>query len=302
MRDVTIVDVSPRDGLQNQANLISAEKKVKLIQTLIAAGVETIEAVSLVHPKKVPQMADAEDVLDQVIKETGFQPIALIPNLKGLERAVKYDGLGLNWTASATDTFNMKNIGMNIEQNLESFKVAVREAEKAKVDLCFCLSVSFGCPYEGKVQEAQVLNLVEKALEAGAGKINIADTIGIATPDEVSRLMKQVIALAGDVPAVIHLHDTRGFGIANAYAAYEAGVRIFETSASGIGGCPFAPGAAGNLATEDLVYLFERMGIRTGIHFGKLLEAADFAASLATKEPLGRIRRLDREKTIKELE
>lgn len=287
MAKVTIIDVSPRDGLQNDPRIVSTKDKVQLVEKLVAAGIGKVEVTSFVHPKKVPQMADANEVMESLPGDLPLEGVALIPNLKGFERAREHRFCEVNWVSAATETFNEKNIGMTIGKNLEQFTEVVKQAKQDGVDVCFSIAVSFGCPYEGEVAEDKVLEIVRLVKEAGADRISIADTIGIATPDHVERLMSKVLLEAGSTPVAIHLHDTRGLGLANAYAAYQAGVRIFETSASGIGGCPFAPGAAGNLATEDLVYLFERMHIDTGIDFTKLLEAADFAASLSTKTPLG---------------
>ena len=302
MREVTIIDVSARDGLQIEPNVVSTEDKVELINRLIAAGINKIETTSFVHPEKVPQMADASEVMNKVATKVEVDPIVLIPNMKGFERASAHSRVHeINWISSATETFNNKNINRSIDENFKIFESVLREAKLAGIRVCFSIAVSFGCPYEGHVPEENVLKLVERATKAGVDRIGIADTIGIATPNEVDSLIKKVLDVAGDTPVSVHLHDTRGFGAANAYAAYLAGLRIFETSVSGIGGCPFAPGSAGNLATEDLVYLFKRMGIQTNINFEKLLDAADFAASLSSKESLGRVRRLNRERTIEEV-
>lgn len=294
MPDVVIIDVSPRDGLQNEPILVSTENKKKLVQMLVESGISRIEATSFVHPKKVPQMADASAVLDAITHLPTLEAIALVPNSQGYERARLHKLSEVNWVSSATETFNEKNIGMTIDESISQFSSFVGQAKKDGIGTCFSIAVSFGCPYEGDVSEEQVLSVLRRAIEAGADRISIADTIGIATPDQVERLMKKVLQEAGDIPVAIHLHDTRGLGSANAYAAYGVGVKIYEVAASGIGGCPFAPGAAGNLATEDLVYLFERMNIRTGVDFEKLLDAADFAASLSSKNPLGRIRHVER--------
>lgn len=296
MEGVTIIDVSPRDGLQNDPRQVSVEQKVELVHKLLAAGIHKVEVTSFVHPLKVPQMADANEVLQALSVNDDLEAIALIPNLKGYERAREHRLSEVNWVSAATETFNQKNIGMTIEENMSQFLKVLEEAKKDGIRTCFSVAVSFGCPYEGDVDEENVLQIVRRIKEAGVDRIGIADTIGIATPDHVERLMKKVLAIAGDTPVAIHLHDTRGLGLANAYAAYKAGVRIFETSASGIGGCPFAPGAAGNLATEDLVYLFERMNIPTGVDFQKLLGVADYAASLSTKNPLGRIRHVEKQR------
>ncbi|MDM8100644.1 MULTISPECIES: hydroxymethylglutaryl-CoA lyase [Oceanobacillus] len=301
MTQVTIIDVSPRDGLQIEPKKVSTEEKAKLIDKLTEAGIKKIEAASFVHPKKVPQMADAEALLEQIHSNKNIQPIALIPNQRGFMRASEFPHLELNWAASATETFSDKNLGMTIDKNFEMFTEVAKEAKSKGMEICFSIAVSFGCPYEGHVEEEKVLELAEKAVQAGADRIGIADTIGIATPDAVNRLFKKVFDVTGDTNVSFHIHDTRGLGLANAYAAYTAGVRIFEAAVSGIGGCPFAPGSAGNLATEDLVYLFERMGVKTGVDINKLFEAADFAASLSSKTPLGRIRHLDRTRTMKEM-
>lgn len=189
---------------------------------------------------------------------------------------------------------------MTIDDNFKQFESLVKKTENIDIKTCFSIAVSFGCPYEGKVNEENVLKLVKRARNVGADRIGIADTIGIATPDQVESLMKKVLEAAENTPVAIHLHDTRGLGLANAYSAYQSGIRIFETSVSGIGGCPFAPGAAGNLATEDLVYLFHRMGIDTGIDFDKLLDAADYAASISSMNPLGRIRHVARNESGRE--
>ncbi|MEI4768134.1 hydroxymethylglutaryl-CoA lyase [Psychrobacillus sp. FJAT-51614] len=294
MADVKIIEVSPRDGLQNEPNLISTNEKERLVKLLLEAGLKSIEVTSFVHPVKVPQMADASDVLEAVNDIENWNSIALVPNLKGYQRAREHSLYEVNWVSSATETFNQKNIGLSIDENFYQFEELVGQAKKDGIKVCFSIAVSFGCPYEGDVSEEQVLKLVKRVKEAGADRIGIADTIGIATPDQVESLMKKVLVLAGETPVAIHLHDTRGLGSANAYAAYQAGVRIFETAVSGIGGCPFAPGAAGNLATEDLVYLFHRMNIDTGLDFEKLLDAANYAASLSSKNPLGRIRHVER--------
>lgn len=294
MDGVTIIDVSPRDGLQNEPKPVTVGQKLQLVNKLLDAGIRKVEVTSFVHPLKVPQMADANELLKELSDEEGLEAIALIPNLKGFERAKEHRLSEVNWVSAATETFNEKNIGMTIEENMSQFLTVLEETKKDGIKTCFSVAVSFGCPYEGDVEEENVLQIVRRIKEAGVDRIGIADTIGIATPDHVERLMKKVLAIAGDTPVAIHLHDTRGLGLANAYAAYNAGVRIFETSASGIGGCPFAPGAAGNLATEDLVYLFERMNITTGVDFQKLLEVADYAASLSTKIPLGRIRHVEK--------
>ena len=293
MTEVRIIDVSPRDGLQIDPRIASLEEKVELVRKLVVAGIHQVEVTSFVRPDKVPQMADAEELMKALAEERDLSAIVLIPNLKGFERVSPYKPYEVNWVSAATEGFNEKNIGTSIEINMQNFRELVKVAKVQSVQCCFSVAVSFGCPYEGDVDPQAVLDLVKLAKEAGADRISIADTIGIAVPSQVANLMPEVLKCAGDTPVALHLHDTHGLGLANAYAGYEAGVRIFETAVSGIGGCPFAPGAAGNLATEDLVYMFERMGIDTGVDFERVLEAANYAASLSTKEPLGRIRKVE---------
>lgn len=293
MSRIKIIEVSPRDGFQNDPHFIATEDKVAHVKKLREAGLRNIEVTSFVHPKKVPQMQDAEQVLQQLKAEQGFKKTVLIPNEKGYERALASSVDEVNWVSAATNTFNEKNIGMSIEANDQSFKDVVERAREDGVEVCYSIAVAFGCPYEGEVAHENVLQQVEKALQLQVDRISIADTIGYAVPNEVEELMRKVVSKVDDTPLAIHLHDTRGFGLANAYAAYQAGVTIFESSVSGIGGCPFAPGAAGNLATEDLVYLFERMDIDTGLNFNRLVEVADQAASLTRNKALGRIRHIE---------
>lgn len=293
MSRIKIIEVSPRDGFQNDPHFIATEDKVAHVKKLREVGLRNIEVTSFVHPKKVPQMQDAEQVLQQLKAEQGFKKTVLIPNEKGYERALASSVDEVNWVSAATNTFNEKNIGMSIEANDQSFKDVVERAREDGVEVCYSIAVAFGCPYEGEVAHENVLQQVEKALQLQVDRISIADTIGYAVPNEVEELMRKVVSKVDDTPLAIHLHDTRGFGLANAYAAYQAGVTIFESSVSGIGGCPFAPGAAGNLATEDLVYLFERMDIDTGLNFNRLVEVADQAASLTRNKALGRIRHIE---------
>ena len=229
-----------------------------------------------------------------ISKYRDIEKIALIPNQVGFQRALKSNLQELNWVSAATEQFNQINIGVSIEENFHQLGSIMHEAKEKEIKINFSLAVSFGCPYEGDVDEDHVVNLVKRAANLGVDRITIADTIGIATPNQVTSLMSKILQEIVDIPIGIHLHDTRGLGLANAYAAYLAGIRLFETAVSGIGGCPFAPGAAGNLATEDLVYLFHRMGVTTGIDFKKLLKAADYAASLSSKNPLGRIRHVEK--------
>lgn len=290
MSEVTIIEVGPRDGLQNEQKFVPTEKKMELIQKLLNAGIQRLEATSFVHPKKVPQMADASEIMKALADQRSVSLSALIPNLKGYERACAHRIDEVNWVTAASQTFNARNINHSVEENLEEFKKLVPAAKQAGIKIRFSIAASFGCPYEGKINEESVIALVNQAIEAGADEIGVADTIGIAVPDQVFALCSRLLQNVGSTPLAIHLHDTRGLALANTYAAYTAGIRVFEAAVGGLGGCPFAPGAAGNVATEDVVYMFERMNVKTGIDFPKILDASDFAVSLSQRNPLGRIR------------
>ncbi|MED1872217.1 hydroxymethylglutaryl-CoA lyase [Brevibacillus borstelensis] len=293
-RDVTILEVGPRDGLQNEAGFIPTEKKQQLIRMLADAGLTRIEATSFVHPKRVPQMADAEEVARSLADIPHVSFSALVPNRKGYERAASYALGEINWVTSASPAFNKANINQTIEENLEAFRELVPLAGESGRLLRFSIATSFGCPFAGRVDPDVVVRLAELALDAGAGEISIADTIGIAVPDEVFSLCDRLVKAVGSERLSLHLHDTRGLALTNTYAAYTAGIRTFETAAGGLGGCPFAPGAAGNVATEDVVYMFERMKVKTGIEFSKLLDASEYAVSLSMRMPLGRIRLVEK--------
>ncbi|MDA5107422.1 hydroxymethylglutaryl-CoA lyase [Brevibacillus thermoruber] len=288
--DVTIIEVGPRDGLQNEPGFIPTEKKLRLIGMLADAGLRRIEAASFVHPQRVPQMADAEAVMGGLPRVSGVSFAALIPNRRGLERAAAYRLDEINWVTSASPAFNRRNINQTIEENLEAFRELVPLVRQAGQRIRFSIATSFGCPFSGRVEPDVVLRLAEQAIAAGADEIGVADTIGIAVPDEVYALSRRLIDAVGTERIALHLHDTRGLALANTYAAYTAGIRSFETAVGGLGGCPFAPGAAGNAATEDVVYMFERMKVRTGVDFSKMLDAAEYAVSFSMRMPLGRIR------------
>jgi hydroxymethylglutaryl-CoA lyase len=290
MAEVQIIEVGPRDGLQNEAEFVPTEKKLQLIDKLLDAGITRMEATSFVHPKKVPQMSDASDIMRKLQEYKNVSFGALVPNRRGFERAREQRIDEVNWVTAASQTFNARNINQSIEENFEAFVQLVPLMKEAGVKIRFSIATSFGCPFEGKVDEDKVLSLALAAFKAGADEVGLADTIGIAVPDHVYSLCSKVLKYSRSDSVAIHLHDTRGLALANTYAAYTAGIRLFEAAVGGLGGCPFAPGAAGNVATEDVVYMFERMNVKTGIDFSRLLEASDFAVSLSKRNPLGRIR------------
>ena len=282
-----ITDVAPRDGLQNQAVPVGTDDKLRLIALLAAAGLRSVEATSFVSPRAVPQMADAADLLPRVA--AGFPELrtsVLVPNLKGLERARAAGAREIAVVLSATETMNRRNINMGLDQALAVCEQTLATARTDGLRTRAYVAVAFDCPFEGETPLDVVVRLAARMHAAGADEVVVADTIGSASPGQVKA---RFAALRDAVPVerlAVHFHDTRGLAVANAWAAIEAGVRCFDASVGGIGGCPFAPGAAGNVATEDLVLMAERSGLSTGISLTGLLDAVDFAQE-ALRRPLG---------------
>lgn len=275
---VTIVDVSPRDGLQNEATLLPTATKVALIEQLIAAGVRRIEATSFVHPKLVPQMADAEAVMAAVPRRGDVSYIGLVLNRRGLERALAAGVDEVNAVVVASDTFNRRNQGIGTDQSLQDWAAIAVAARDAGVRASITIAAAFGCPFEGEVPVARVAEVARQALDAGPDELAIADTIGVGVPRQVHQLGRAIRAIDRQVPLRIHLHNTRNTGYANAVAAVDAGFATLDASVGGIGGCPFAPNATGNIATEDLTYLLERQGEVTGLDLDGLRSAGSWIA------------------------
>jgi hydroxymethylglutaryl-CoA lyase len=269
-----VVDVSPRDGLQNEARAVSTPEKVALVEALAGAGVRRIEATSFVSPRAVPQMADAAEVMAQIKRAPAVEYAVLVPNERGLERALEAKADVVNIVVVATETFNARHVNMTVAESMDQASAVASRARTAGVNPTAVLGASFHCPFEGPVPEERVLGLVGKFVDAGFSEVTLADTIGAADPAHVARLGEAVTARYPGVALGIHLHDTRGLGLANAYAAVTNGYVRLETSLAGIGGCPFAPGATGNACTEDLVFMLESMGIATGISLAALIKAA----------------------------
>jgi hydroxymethylglutaryl-CoA lyase len=283
---VTINEVGPRDGLQNQRVAVSCDDKLLLIQALVDAGIKSIEATSFVSPKAVPQMADADALFVRLPSPELVAYSALVPNVRGLDRARACQVQEIAVVLSATETMNQRNINMGLAQATEVCAQTIDAAIKAGLRAKAYVAVAFECPFEGLVPPDRVLGLIRSMFAAGAAEVVIADTIGAAAPRAVSSLLKQAVAEFGAARLSVHLHDTRGFALANAWAAIEAGIRKFDTSVGGLGGCPFAPGAAGNLATEDLVQMAAQCGLSTGIDMSALRQAITLAQTL-TQRPLG---------------
>ncbi|MEN9726146.1 MAG: hypothetical protein RL434_512 [Pseudomonadota bacterium] len=269
---VEIVEVGPRDGLQSQPTLIDTATKLAFIERLIAAGVRRMEVVSFVNPRRVPQMADADDVIRGLPQRPDLRYIGLVLNTRGFERAVESGLREINTVVVATETFSQRNQGMPVAAILDSVSGIAREARSAGITCGVTLSAAFGCPYEGRVAPARVVELASRLLDLGIDEIGLADTIGVAVPGQVDHLVREVNRIRGEVPLRLHFHNTRNTAVANVYAALLAGVRIFDASCGGVGGCPFAPGATGNVATEDLLYLFENMGYASGLSMDGIID------------------------------
>jgi hydroxymethylglutaryl-CoA lyase len=287
---VEIVEVGPRDGLQNEKKIVATADKIAYIERLQKAGLRRIEAVSFARPDRVPQMADAEQVMDGINRPDGVSFIGLVMNQRGLERAVNCGVHEANIIVVATDTFSVRNQGMTIDESLKGLDVMVHQAHEAGLATTVTIGASFGCPFEGEVSTEQVMRLVRHAHELGVGEIAMADTIGVGAPTDVVRLVEAAQGIT-DRPLRLHLHNTRNTGYANAYAALGAGVSALDASTGGIGGCPFAPNATGNIATEDVQYLLERSGTHLRLSHHELVEAASFITDkleIATPALLGR--------------
>jgi hydroxymethylglutaryl-CoA lyase len=284
---IHITDVAPRDGLQNQQVPVSAAGKLALIERLAGAGVASVEVTSFVSPRAVPQMADAAELLPQVQgRLPELRASVLVPNLKGLERAHAAGAREIAVVLSATETMNRKNINMGLERAADVSEETLQAAHRLGLRTRAYVAVAFDCPFEGETPLDTVVALARRMADAGPGEIVIADTIGSASPGMVKQRLSAIMQAVAPERLAMHFHDTRGMGAANAWAAIEAGIRRFDASVGGLGGCPFAPGAAGNLATEDLVLLAQRSGFETGITLPGLLEAIDVAQQLLGR-PLG---------------
>lgn len=284
-RRVAIVEVGPRDGLQNEAAAISTADKIRFVDALSAAGHLTIEVSAFVSPKWVPQMADASDVFAGINRRPGVRYTALVPNLTGLARAVEARVDEVAVFASASEQFSEANLNQSIDASLARFTEVAAEARRLGLRVRGYVSCAFGCPFEGAVAPAAVLRVSDALLAMGVYQVAISDTIGIAHPGQVRDLLAQVTSrLAPDVLA-LHLHDTRGTALANVLAALDAGIETFDAAAGGLGGCPYAPGAAGNLATEDLLYMLDGLGLETGVSRSGVM-AASVALQPALDHPL----------------
>jgi hydroxymethylglutaryl-CoA lyase len=286
-RSVRVVEVGPRDGLQNEKALVPTEQKIQFIQMLADAGLPVVEATSFVSPRAIPQLSDATAVMTGLTRLTTTSYPVLVPNLKGMERAIAAGVRSVAVFTAASESFTRHNINATIAESLANFHPVVTLAQQEDIPVRGYISTVFGCPYEGAVSPRQVLNVAQALLEMGINELSLGDTIGVATPNQVIDVISLLVN-EGAIPVeqlAVHFHDTRGTALANVLMALQLGISIVDASAGGLGGCPYAPGAAGNLATEDLLYMLHGMGIQTGVDLDKVVAATRFIAPLLGHAP-----------------
>ena len=275
---VTIVEVGARDGLQNEKVVIPTEAKIAYITALADAGLRVIEAGAFVSPKWVPQMADTADVYREIPKDPGVEYPVLVPNMKGLERAIEVGVKSIAIFTAASESFNKRNINMSVDDSFVNYAPVVARAREEGLKVRGYVSTAFGCPYEGDVAPEKVLEVSARLLDIGCYEVSVGDTIGVGTPMQVQGVIGLLRSVIPVSKLAMHFHDTRGTALANTLAALEMGVSTFDSSSGGLGGCPYAPGASGNMATEDLVYMLDRMNIATGVDLNRLVQASSIIA------------------------
>jgi hydroxymethylglutaryl-CoA lyase len=288
---VTITEVGPRDGLQNENSAISLEKKIELVNRMSTTGLTRIEAASFVSPKAIPQMANAAEVMAGIERRPGITYIALVPNERGAHDALAADADEISVVVSASESHNRSNVNRSIDESLEGVRAIAALCREAAVPWAGYVATSFGCPYEGAVDPASVLRIARAYRDAGAYAVALGDTIGVADPKQVHALVSQLAAEAPRSQLRLHFHDTYGRGLANTAAAMEAGATQFDGSVGGLGGCPYAPGASGNVATEDMISMLERMGVKTGVDLDALLGVAEFVQGVVGRRLDGKVLR-----------
>lgn len=286
---VEILEVSPRDGLQSEEKIVATKDKVALIEKAIAAGLRRIEVTSFVNPARVPQMADAEELLRAIPQRPDVTYTGLVLNYRGFERARALNIDEIGYVVVASETFNQRNQGASIAETLSQWQRIAGEARESGIKAQITIGAAFGCPFEGEVSVAQVREIAQRAAEFGPVEIGFADTIGVGVPTQVHDLIGAVRQDMPDIPLRCHFHNSRNTGLANAVAAVAAGVSTLDASIGGIGGCPFAPNATGNIATEDLAYMMDRMGVQTGLDLEKLIETAHWVEELLQKPVPGQL-------------
>ncbi|MGE5334952.1 MAG: hydroxymethylglutaryl-CoA lyase [Nitrososphaerota archaeon] len=287
-RRVTVVEVGPRDGLQNEKGVIATADKITFINLLSEAGFTVVEATSFVSPKAIPQLADAGEVMAGITRRPGTRYSVLVPNEKGMARALAAQVDEVAVFTGASESFVQHNIRASIASSIENFRPVVRLAREAGIRVRGYISTAFGCPYEGAVAPEAVARVARALVSLGVDELSIGDTIGVATPNQVGEVVDALRDVTGLDRLAMHFHDTRGTALANVLAALELGIAIFDSAAGGLGGCPYAPGASGNLATEDLLYLLHGMGIETGVNLDAVVAASRYLAGVRGLEPASR--------------
>ena len=285
---VKIVEVGPRDGLQNESETVPAEIKVQLIEMLVDAGLPVVESGAFVSPKWVPQMATSAEVFKQINKRTGISYPMLVPNLKGLELAHAAGVEEVALFAAATETFSQKNTNCSIAESIDRFNAVIVEAQALGMKIRGYISCVLGCPYEGEVSSDTVLMLAQKLFDKGCYEVSLGDTIGVGTAGQARDLVEKLSQQVPIQHLAAHFHDTYGQALANIHAVMQCGISVIDSSVAGLGGCPYAKGATGNVATEDVVYMLDGMGIETGVDMVKLLEAGRFISDFLGREPVSR--------------
>ena len=286
---VKVVEVGPRDGLQNVKEIIPTESKISYIEKLVRAGCRYIEVTSFVHPKWVPQLADSRELYNQLPRREGVHYIALVPNTKGMEAALELGVQEVAVFTSASETFSQKNTNASVAESLQRCRQVAEMGRRHGIPFRGYISTSFGCPFEGPISPNRVVEIADQLSEMGVYEVSLGDTVGMAAPTDVERLLNEILERFDPNRIALHMHDTRHTALANILRGLDLGVATFDASSGGLGGCPFAPGASGNLATEDLVYMLHRMGITTNIDLMRLGEATRFIAEVVGRPLLSHI-------------
>jgi len=282
---VTVVEVGPRDGLQNEKSVVATDLKIEFIEALADAGLAVVEATSFVSPKSIPQLADADEVMRRLRRLVGVRYPVLVPNERGMERALAAGAREIAVFTAASESFTRHNINATIAESIERFTPVVARARAERMRVRGYISTCFGCPYEGRVAPDAVLAVAQRLLDIGVDELSIGDTIGVATPNQVTVMCGRLMSAVDVGRLAMHFHDTRGTALANVLAALACGIAIIDSAAGGFGGCPYAPGAAGNLATEDLLYMLHGMGIATGVSLDGVVAATSLIAAHLDHRP-----------------
>jgi hydroxymethylglutaryl-CoA lyase len=290
-RQVKIVEVGPRDGLQNEKQIVPTAYKIDLIQRLAEAGLRTVEATAFVSAKWVPQMADNEQVMAGITRKTGVSYPVLVPNMQGFTAALKAGAKEIAVFGAASETFSQKNINCSIDESLKRFEAVAQAALKNKIKVRGYVSCVLGCPYEGKIKPAAVAKVAKQLFDMGCYEISLGDTIGVGTPGKTQAMLEAVAKTIPMKQLAGHYHDTYGQALANIYASLEMGVSVFDSSVAGLGGCPYAKGASGNVATEDVVYMLNGLNIKTGVDLDQLVGIGEFICHALGREPMSKVSR-----------